>query len=87
MRVQGVEDFNRGLWVHSHAPWVSLGSSGVVGFTHAHRGGRCVHLGSLGSLSPALRTSDSFGVAGFIRSRPGGRSVHPGSLDASYMQD
>ena len=74
----------RGSWVHSRAPWGSLGSfevprasPGVVGFvelTRARRGGGWVHPRPLVSLSCFL------GVAGFTRIRPGGRCVYPGSL-------
>ena len=60
----GVVGFIRGRWVYSGSHWVTLGLSGVVGFT------RCVSWASL----------CSSGVIGFSRVRPRGRWVHPGSL-------
>ena len=60
MRVVG---FIRGRWVDSGAPWGSLGSSGMVGFTPVRPGDLWVHLGSFGSLGCAM------GVVGFIRGR------------------
>ena len=75
MRVVG---FILGRSVHLGAPWGSLCSSGVVGFTPVRPGCRCVHPWSLGSLGCALL------VVGFIRGGtqvcPGGSWVHPGSL-------
>ena len=69
----------RGVWLHTGAPWGSLGLSGVVGVTRLHHGGRSsscavgftrvrasglrVHPGLLGSLGCALD------VAGFIKNR------------------
>ena len=64
--------FIKCLWVHSNSPWVSLGSSGVVGFTRVRPGVRWVHLQSFGSLAFALE------VVGFTRRRPEGRWVHAG---------
>ena len=65
-----VVGFIRGRWVHSGAPWWSLGSSGVVGFTlvrswvlWARASCLCVHSGWLGSLGCALD-----------------RCIHPGPL-------
>ena len=43
----------------ARASWMSLGSSGVVWFTFARPGSRCVNPGTLGSLTHAT------GVAGF----------------------
>ena len=43
--------------------WLSLGTSGVVGYVRSYPGGRSVYLGPLGSLVRAL------GVLGFILSR------------------
>ena len=48
------------------APWVSLGSSGIVGFSQVHPVGRWVRDGSLGSLVCAL------GVVGFSQVHPVG---------------
>ena len=58
--VLGIVRFVRSCWIHSRAPWRSLGSSGDVRFARARRWGRCVHPGSLGSLGCVL------GVNGFI---------------------
>ena len=80
MRVFG---FIGGRWFHSGAPWGSLGSSGVVGFTPVRPGGLWVHLGSFGSLGStlvALGSCASLGsseAVGFTRVRHGGRWVHP----------
>ena len=93
----GVIGFILGRWVHSGAPWVSLGSSRVaLGYA---RGG-WVHPVSLESLGSALGVggfirnrcvhSDtpwgllgSSGVVWFTRERPVGRWVHAGSLGSS----
>ena len=45
----------QGRWVHSHSPWVSLGSSRVVRFTLVRLVGGWIHPGSFGSLWFALR--------------------------------
>ena len=65
----GVVGFIRGLWVQSVAHWLSLGSSGVVGFTRVRTGCHWVPTVSLGSLGFALS------VVVFIR----GHWVHLGS--------
>ena len=41
-------------WVHSSAPFGSLGSFGLVGFIYTRHGGRPVYLGSLCSIGRAL---------------------------------
>ena len=41
-----VVGFIRVRWVHSDAPWGSLGSFGFIGFIRARRGGRRIYLGS-----------------------------------------
>ena len=61
-----VTGFHRRCWVHLVSPWVSLGSSGLTGFTRIRPGVLSVYSGSLGSLWIAM------GVVGFIR----GRWVH-----------
>ena len=61
--------FIRCRWVLSGAPWGSLRSSVIVGFTRVRLGGHCVHPGSLGSLRFALV------IVGFIQ----GRLVHSGA--------
>ena len=48
-------------WVHLRAPCVSLGLSGIVGFTDKRLGGLWLKPGSLGSFACIL------GVIGFIR--------------------
>ena len=62
-------------WVHEGAPFVSLGSSGVVGSTRVMTGGRWVHPVSLSSLGGALGVVDV--VVGFIGFGPWSSLVHP----------
>ena len=69
--------FINGLWVHSSTPWVSLGSSGDVGFTRVRPGGSWAYPGSLCSLRFALPVHPvslrslvyAVGVVGYIQSR------------------
>ena len=42
-RALGIVGFIRSLWVHSGAPWGSIGSSGVVGLTQVRLWSRGVH--------------------------------------------
>ena len=68
------------LCIHLCAPWVSLGSSGVVGFTRCNLcdvgliRGRWVHSGVPWVLL------GSFWVVSFSRACPGSRWAFPGSL-------
>ena len=59
----GVVVFIRCPWVHSGAPWGSLGSSLDIVFARERPGGVLVHLGFLGSLGCSLR------FVGFVRCR------------------
>ena len=59
----GVVVYIRDRWAHSSSLRWSLGSSGVIGFTRVHSGGRSVYLWSLCSLVRSL------GVVRFIRGR------------------
>ena len=64
-------------WSNWHAPWGSMGWSGIAGFILSRSGGRWVHPLALGSLTCALVSLGSCGVA---YARPGGRSDPTGSL-------
>ena len=85
--------FGRGRWVHLRAR--SFGLSGVIVFTRARPGGRCVQPGSFGSLASPWSSMGSSGVSRFDThpvgllfhlewlcslARPGGRWDDPGSL-------
>ena len=80
MRVVGIV---RGRWVHSIAPWGSLGSSGVVGFTRVRPVRRWVHAASLVSSGVALVYA--LGFVGFIRCRWVLSSAPCGSLRSSVV--
>ena len=56
--------FFRGRWVHSGAPWGSLSSSGVVGFTPVRPGCLWVHLSPFGSLGSTLGALGSYASLG-----------------------
>ena len=74
-----VVGYFHGRWVLLGAHWVSLGSSGVFGFTRVRPRGRWVHPGSFGSLGCAL------GVVCFIRDRWVHSGAPRGSVGSSRV--
>ena len=66
----GVDGFNAVRWVRSGSPWVSLGSSQVVGFGLGVAGFIACRWIRKGILWGPLASS---GVIGFTRARPGCR--------------
>ena len=80
-RALEVDGFIRCRWVHSRAPWGSLGLSRVVGFTRTPRGSLGISV--VVEFSPCVSLGSS-GNFRFARLCTGGLWVYPGSLGSQW---